>query len=264
VLDGRVYVIAGFNAQGQSSTTVEVYDPAADRWERRASLPQGRDHAMAAAFGGKVYVFGGNSGGALRTVMAYDPARDTWTRVADMPFRRVAGGAAVLADRIVVAGGTGDSPETSMFYDPARDTWSTGPRLAEPREHLGMTAAGGKVYVLGGRWDDVLKARTEVLDSPGGSFRTLAPMPTARGGTAAGSVDGLVVVAGGEAFNPTRTFKEVEVYDPATDAWTKAPGMPTPRHGLAVQGVGGILYVIGGGPTAGLSVAPQNEALDLR
>jgi hypothetical protein len=39
------------------------------------------------------------------------------------------------------------------------------------------------------------------------------------------------------------------------------PDLPTPRHGLAVQGVGNVLYVIGGGPTAGLSVAPQNEAL---
>jgi hypothetical protein len=70
-------------------------------------------------------------------------------------------------------------------------------------------------------------------------------------------------VAGGEAFGPSRTFKEVEVYNPATDTWAKAPDLPTPRHGLSVQGVDGTLYVIGGGPTAGLSVAPQNEALRL-
>jgi hypothetical protein len=53
----------------------------------------------------------------------------------------------------------------------------------------------------------------------------------------------------------------VEVYDPAADRWTAAPNLPTPRHGLAVQGFGDTLYAIGGGPTAGLSVDPHNEAL---
>jgi hypothetical protein len=86
-------------------------------------------------------------------------------------------------------------------------------------------------------------------------------MPTARGGTAGGSLDGLVYIAGGEAFGPSRTFPQVEVYDPATDTWKAAPNLPTPRHGIAVQGLAGLLYVIGGGPEAGLSVAPHNEAL---
>src|SRR4051812_7100358 len=41
VLDGRIYVIGGVEASGKSSNVVEVYDPAADRWQRRANLPQG-------------------------------------------------------------------------------------------------------------------------------------------------------------------------------------------------------------------------------
>jgi N-acetylneuraminic acid mutarotase len=270
VLDNRIYIIGGFNAQGQSTNVVEVYTPVGlvspdNHWERLASMPEPRDHPMAAAFAGKVYVFGGGLGQETRSVFAYDPASDTWTRMADMPFRRTAGGAAVLGDRIIVAGGTGDSPATSMVYDPARDSWSVGPALSEPREHLAVAAANGRVYVIGGRWEDVLKSKNEVLDSPTGSWRTVAPMPTARGGTAGGVADGRIFVAGGEAFNPTRTFVEVEVYDSAIDSWSRAPDLPSARHGLAVQGatVRGIteIYVIGGGPTAGLSVTPLNEAL---
>jgi hypothetical protein len=147
-----------------------------------------------------------------------------------------------------------------MIYDPAADRWSQGPRLAEPREHLAVTSAGGRVYVLAGRWQDELKATTEVLESATGAWRRLAPAPTARGGTAGGSVNGRVYVAGGEAFDPSRTFPQVEVYDPASDTWRALPDLPTSRHGLAVQGVGDVLYVIGGGPTAGLSVDPHNEA----
>ena len=103
-----------------------------------------------------------------------------------------------------------------------------------------------------------------MLDSPTGVWRRLADLPTARGGTAGGSVDSRVYIAGGEAFGPARTFEEVEVYDPASDRWTRLAGLPTPRHGLAVQGVGDVLYVIGGGPVAGLSVSPQNEAFRTR
>jgi hypothetical protein len=265
VLDGRIYVIAGFEASGNGSNVVEAYDAASDRWQRRANLPEARDHAMAAALGGKLYVFGGSGrGGATASVFAYDPATDAWSRRADMPLRRTAGGAAVLDNRIVVVGGTGESPTSTMVYDPAMDRWTLGPSMSAPREHLAVTGDGNRIYVLGGRWDNALKATAESLDSLTGAWRRLADMPTARGGTSGGVVNGRVYVAGGEAFGPDRTFPQVEGYDPPSNAWTTLPQLLTPRHGLAVQGVGATLYVIGGGPAAGLSVSGRNEAITVR
>ncbi len=264
VLDGRIYVIGGYIAQGSASTVVEVYDATADRWQRLGDLPAPRDHAMAAALDGRVYVFGGNSGNEVSTVFAYDVAANRWSRLRDMPVRRAAGGTAVLNGRIVLAGGTGDAPTDTYVYNPGDDTWTKGNPIAAPREHLAMAAAGDRVYLVGGRWTNGLMSTNEVLDDVTGSWRMLAPLPTARGGTAAGSVDGKIVVAGGEAFDPTRTFPQVEVYDLASDSWSAAPDLPTPRHGLAVVGLEGVLYVIGGGPTAGLSVDAHNEALRLQ
>jgi N-acetylneuraminic acid mutarotase len=262
VLDGRIYVIAGFEASGSSSNVVEVYDASADRWQRRANLPEGRDHAMAAAFGGRVYVFGGSGrNGATASVYAYDPASDAWSRRTDMPLRRTAGGAAVLENRIVVVGGTGDSPTSSMVYEPVQDRWTLGPSLTSPREHLAVTGDGTRIYVIGGRWENALKTTAESLESLAGSWKRLPDLPTARGGTAGGMLNGRVYVAGGEASSPNRTFPQVEAYDPAKDVWTSLPGLTTPRHGLAVLGVGDVLYVIGGGPTAGLSVSGRNEAI---
>ncbi len=106
-----------------------------------------------------------------------------------------------------------------------------------------------------------MKSTNERLASITGSFIRRAPLPTARGGTAGGVVSDNIYVVGGEDFSPSRTFPEVEIYDPEGDSWSAAPDLPTPRHGLAVEGVRDSIYVIGGGPTAGLSVSPRNEAL---
>jgi N-acetylneuraminic acid mutarotase len=262
VLDGKIYIVGGFVASGQSSNIVEVYDPATDRWERKAPLPEARDHAMAAAFDRKLHIFGGGLGAATRTAFEYDPATDRWTRRRDMPFARTSGGAVpAFGTFILIAGGTGDSPQEMMLYDPAKDDWRTSARMTAPREHLAVVGLQERAYVIGGRWQNDLKDTNEVIAVNTGPWQTLAPVPTARGGTSAGVVNGRIYVAGGEAFGPSRTFPQVEAYDPAANTWSRMPDLPTPRHGLAVQGVGNVLYVIGGGPTAGLSVAPQNEAL---
>src|SRR3989442_15359617 len=62
-LDGRIFVIGGFGANFEPVATVEVYDPATDRWEVRMPLPAPTHHLAAAAVGGRLFVAGGYSGG---------------------------------------------------------------------------------------------------------------------------------------------------------------------------------------------------------
>ena len=52
-LNGKIYIIGGFDETGQSSTTVEVYDPIADKWTEAAPLPQPLDHTAAASYDGR-------------------------------------------------------------------------------------------------------------------------------------------------------------------------------------------------------------------
>ena len=58
VMFGQIYLMGGWGPDGQGSygplRTTRVYDPAADRWSRRASLPTGRYGSAAA----KVFVAG--------------------------------------------------------------------------------------------------------------------------------------------------------------------------------------------------------------
>src|ERR687898_927983 len=90
-LNGKVYIIGGFDETGQSTTTVEVYDPIADKWTTAATLPQPLDHTAAASYDGKLYVVGGGylSRDALSDkLFIYDPTINKWTEGADLQAAR--------------------------------------------------------------------------------------------------------------------------------------------------------------------------------
>jgi N-acetylneuraminic acid mutarotase len=74
-LNGKIYIIGGFGRSGQSTTTVEVYDPIADKWTTASPLPQPLDHTAAASFDGKLYVVGGgylNADALSNKLFVYD------------------------------------------------------------------------------------------------------------------------------------------------------------------------------------------------
>lgn len=66
----------GFGGQRE----LEIYDPAADRWDRGAAIPRALHHAGAAGLDGKLYVVGGYADGWTPTdgVYEYGPAADRW------------------------------------------------------------------------------------------------------------------------------------------------------------------------------------------
>jgi N-acetylneuraminic acid mutarotase len=94
-------------------------------------------------------------------------------------------------------------------------------------------------------------------------------MPTARSALAAGTYNGRIYVAGGEFQDPKMmaTFRAVEAYDPARNAWTTIPSLPVSRHGLAGGMIGSRFYVVGGdvqssGTGVHVSTA-EHDAMDL-
>ena len=134
--DGKLYVFGGYGHEGsislepdesdaayaerlaemmQLSThaldSVEVYDPATDRWEPRAPMLLGVEGA-AAALGaeGRIYVTGG-------TVSYSNPKPEALVQV----------------------------------YDPATNTWSEGPPLLTARQgHALVVTSKGRLYAIGG------------------------------------------------------------------------------------------------------------------
>jgi hypothetical protein len=73
-------------------------------------------------------------------------------------------------------------------------------------------------------------------------------MPTARHSSAAAAFDGKIYVMGGTGAPPNGDGSSaiVEVYDPATDSWTRLGGMPVAVHGIEAAAWDDKVYAFGG------------------
>ena len=58
------------------------------------------------------------------------------------------------------------------------------------------------------------------------------------------AADGRLYLIGGNQ-------RDVAIYDPATDTWTRGPDLPTARSGLVSAGMDGRSVVMGGGSPSG-------------
>jgi hypothetical protein len=263
-LFGReIAVVGGFLASGRNSSRADAYSPARNRWRRLPSLPTPVDHAMAAGRGSELYLVGGYGPGSVALSTAYVLRRGRWLALPAMPAPRAAAGVAVSNGKLYVVGGVeapGRLGRDAFAFDFETRRWSavTGPR---PREHLGAAAVGGVVYAVAGRTGglDTNLDVVEAYDPAANRWRAVPRIPSARGGTAAASVAGRLVSAGGE--QPGGTIRTVFAYNPATRRWTQLASLPRPRHGLGLVGYRGRVYALAGGPQPGLTVSRANQVL---
>lgn len=76
VINGKFYVVGGFNASGQPVAALDVYDPATNTWQTLAPIPTAGG-ARAAVIQGKLFVISWGTGTTLHAY-AYNPATNTW------------------------------------------------------------------------------------------------------------------------------------------------------------------------------------------
>jgi non-specific serine/threonine protein kinase len=262
-LGGDLVVAGGFVADGHNSARVDAYSPADERWRRLPDLPVAVDHAAGASMDGRVYVIGGYGANRmpLRTVFRLDGGR--WRAIEQLPDGRAAAAAAVAGGRLYVVGGRNGRrglARDAFVLAPGTGRWTT-IRGPHPREHLAAAASRGRVYAIGGRAAgiDTNMARAEVYDSDARSWRSLAALPDARGGTGAAALGDRIVSVGGE--EPAGAIGTVYSYDTRTGHWSRLPDLPTPRHGLGVVAAQGRIWALAGGPVPGLSVTGAVESL---
>ena len=128
------------------------------------------------------------------------------------------------------------------------------------REHLAGAVLGGSFYALAGRTAG--RGNLKVVERYVPARRRwerVASMRRSRGGIAAASAGGRIVVVGGE--ESAGTIGEVESYDPRTRRWRNEPRLPTPRHGLGAVSYDGRIFVLEGGPQPGLTYSSAVETL---
>jgi N-acetylneuraminic acid mutarotase len=208
-LDGKIYVIGGYPGTRVYVDTVQVYDSATDSWSYTTPVPQPLHHTVAASAGGRLYVIGGEIS------------------------------ATGLANQGIFI-------NNLYEYDPSTATWTE--KAPMPTARSGGTAGviDGKIYVAGGRPPG--GADFAVYDPATDQWTVLPNLPTQRNHLASGVIGGNLYVVGGRFGGGVGSEMTdiVEIYDPATNTWTRGTPLLEPRAGLNGITVRGCLYTFGG------------------
>lgn len=135
-------------------------------------------------------------------------------------------------------------------FDPKTGRWTDLPPMPAPRSTHDAAVIGRTLYVVGG-W--TMKGATEDstfldqglaidLDHPSAGWKTL-PQPFRRRALAAAAHAGRLYVLGGLAEGGMKVVRRVDVYDPASGAWSRGPDLPS---GVRTEGFGSSAYELDG------------------
>ena len=270
VANGKLYVIGGFGYMpfGNPPGLVYEYDPGPDKWTKKKGIPVRVHHQAQTVFNNKIYVFGGCTRGiggddAVDNAWEYDPAADTYKALAPIPGRRCSAVADSVGGKISLIGGiepfeNGKGTRITgknQMYDPATNTWTTRSAMPTSRNHAFIGAVNGKIYVIGGRLAAGMipfSSNTDVVEEYDPATDTWAivkqRMPTPRSGGGVATYNGRIYVGGGEWISRElmASFRALEVYEPATDAWAVLPALPGTVHGNAMGFIGNKLHNVSG------------------
>jgi hypothetical protein len=246
---GKLYVMGGFDAAGNSLRTVWTFDGKV--WSAGPRLPLGLDHASAATLDDRVYIAGGHSFG-------HDSARffrldgSTWTELP--PMRHARGGHSLLAaaTRLYAIGGNTASTNVAPVevYDPRTARWTDLALLPAPRNHVSGFVLGSDVCAAGGRSPNT--ARVDCYDLGSSTWVRLPDLPRATSGAGAATLgDGSAVILGGQDAVESRMIDQfARLLGP--NAWSAAGTMLVPRHGFELAMFEGRAWACGGGSAPGL------------
>jgi N-acetylneuraminic acid mutarotase len=250
VAGGRLYVIGGFDAVGNSLSSVYVFDGSA--WTAGPGLPLGLDHTASATLGDHIYVAGGHSFSRdSRRTFRLDGA--SWVELAPMNHAR--GGHTLLAagGRLYAIGGNigaATNVAPAEVYDPQTNQWSDLPALPTPRNHVSGFVYGPDICAAGGRSPNT--ARVDCFNLESQSWVRLPDLPAPTSGAGAVTLDnGDVIVMGGQDAGEARIVDQFARL-PSSNQWTLGSPMLVPRHGFMLALFQGRAWACGGGSLAGL------------
>ena len=168
VIDGKIYAIGGAVLDRQrdvevATNLVEAYDPLANRWEKRASMPTKRKWVDPEVIDGKIYAIGGEISPRHGVPIAeqfftrieeYNPRTDRWRKLPDMPMSRFSFDTVAVDKKVYLIGGyalnNGFKKVTSVdVYEPSLNRWTVIPPIPVGKIAPAV-AVNGVIYVLGG------------------------------------------------------------------------------------------------------------------
>ena len=265
--DGRVLVVGGYALPWGWLDDAEVYDPVANTWTVVPPFySHGVTHTATLMQNGRVLVVGGNTGSGRSTerVEIFNPQTNAWTETQPLAGARANHTAQLLENgRVLVAGGQTDDNGLvggdALLYDPQASTWAvTGP-MVKPRIWAQSVRLGdGRVLVAGGMTledmpANTLSASAEIYNPATNAWSAALAMAQPRYSHVLVLLPGGQVLALGGArdweccWTGTSFVREIESYDPVTNAWRVVAELPQPRvQAAASLLIDGCLWLSGG------------------
>ncbi|MBM3268295.1 MAG: hypothetical protein FJZ01_11660 [Candidatus Sericytochromatia bacterium] len=253
--------------------------PARDSFQPMAPLNRPRYGFAHAAFGGRIYVFGGgtprSSDGRQPTLLdsieVYDTISDTWAEIGKLPAPRFGAAAAVQGTRILVVGGVVDASggmaatNSVLAFDPGSRAVATASSLPYAAWGIGLTALeDGTLLAAGGVsgaplfMGDINTNPLTVVDNwtrlpaGGGAWEAGGKLPEPRGlGQLARTNESATLVGGrpnppsGQPAGPAdgKLFRFI----PALAMWRQLSTTVDPQSGGAVAQIAAGKFLVAGG-----------------
>ncbi len=210
----QFYLLGGFDASGNPSNQVFLYDAAQDAWKTLANLPTALANASAACYQGRIYLLGGYDGSTVVDQMnIYDISSNVWRRVLHgLPTARMGAALGLWQGKLYLAGGvTSENPSPTItstlnIYDIAGDNWTKGSSLPQSTSFAGYAQSGSELFLAGG-WS---------------------------------------------SLNPTTTLSSTLRLNLAADSWSAGPSIPAQRADFALLASDTSLYALGGVDASGI------------
>jgi hypothetical protein len=262
-IDGKEYVVGGFNFSLGVTNTGNVYDPGTNSWAPIANMAAAREKPGVAEVNGLLYVTGGwdTAGNPTAQTEVYDPSTNTWSTVAPNPSPTAAPGVAVADGKIYFVGGCADSfctpSATVVRYDPGSDSWDTVAPYPATDSWESCGGINGMVYCAGGVSGGTTFSSGNVYDPGSNSWSPIANMPIDLWGSVYGAANGMLVISSGVTQGFNTVTNQGFTYDPGADSWTALPNAQFARY--RAGGSCGFYKI--GGSTAGFSPTPDSEKL---
>ena len=150
-------------------------------------------------------------------------------------------------------------------YDPQTNTWTDVKALPDALDHIQGVESGGRIYYIGGldSWPSGHTSAVYIYNPSTNTFTQGAPMPAGRERGAGGVAvyNGKIYYAGGLHDGQAKPW--FDVYDPASNSWSKLPDMPRDRDHFQAAVVGGKFYAIGGRDSLIDATTPAMDTYDL-
>lgn len=221
VIDGKLYLAGGFgttlgaNPSVTATSSLQVYDPAADSWSTGRLMPALSANSTGGVIERKLYVLSPSdgSGNYRYDFYAYDPDTDTWAIETSSPAIHVGAAAVVLNGKLYVIGGYDGAGKTGRVdvFDPATHSWTNVQSMPTGRDGAVAAVIGGKIYVAGG-YTNAPTSITEVYDPSTNTWTAGDSLPAARYGAAGAAIDGKFYIVGG--WDGTNVIATLQVSSP--------------------------------------------------